>query len=593
MKFLLLILIYISFGSLVGKSVRFRLRSRKHHRHRNSYTNQRDWILKFLQRNGIRKNMILKDPSGMLEKPLVPKNPKLLAKHDDVILTDQDISKIKTKMPSYKLDSTILKSGELDDIVQTAVNEVVQQISTAKHYPRKVSSNDYTNRSSNYGTTKSDIANVFSYLHTINSTNNTNEKENVSSLSRTQDVNVNVTNFTRKNGSTFEKENMVAETNSTIKAKNDTRIEITNHRKLPNLSTEQKNQSNKFIHAFVDTPKAKIRKDNFSFVDSLENRKISRNKYISPVISKNRDRLNLTRYLNILSSLHSPRKNSELDELTPEYFFFNRTNDEEEVDNEADQAQLKNSSMHRKEYSNISDFVFDPFSDIDSDAEDDVKTNNTYIGYKKSVREKIYNNNNNKTSNTFNKTNNNSKSSNFNRTGEWVPYRNIIEYYKRHKRLKTRTGTKKQNIVTNSDKFEIEENRELSNLLTHLYNRDLDFAKNNVIRINNYNDKIESRKEDNRNNDESSSGNFAVHPEVKLLEAKDVIETDDRSFDEVRLDEPNLHLLATVDSLSTRNKIMSELSDVVKVLQQMKPPHHEYQATVNKGVRAARPTKSV
>ena len=583
MKFLLLILIYISFGCLIVKSVRFRLRSRKHHRRRNSYTNQRDWILKFLQRNGIRKDMILKDPPGMLEKPLVPKKPKLLAKHDDVVLGDEEISKIKTKMPSYKLDSTILKSGELDDIVQTAVNEVVQQISTAKHYPSKIRSNDYTNRSSNYGTTKSDIANFFNYLHAVNSTNNINEKENTSSLSRTRDVNVNVTNFTRKNGSTFEKRNMFAETNSTAKAMNDTRIEITNNRTLPNLSTEDKKQSTKFIHTFVDTPKPKIRKDNFSFVDSLENRKINRNKYISPVMAKTRDRVNLTRYLNILSSLHSTRKNSELDELRPEYFFFNRTSDEEEVDNEADQGQLKDSSIHHKEFSNISDFLFDPFSDTDSHAEE---TNNTYTGYKKSVKEKIYNNN--KTSITFNKTNNN-----FNRTGKWVPYRDIIGYYKRRERLKTRTGTKKQNIITNSNKFEVEENRELSNLLTHLYNRDLDFAKNNVIRISDYNDKIEGRKEDNQSNDESSSGNFAVHPEVKLLEAKDVIETDDKSFDEVRLDEPNLHLLATVDSLSTRNKIMSELSDVVKVLQQMKPPHHEYQATDNKGIMAATPTKSV
>ena len=583
MKFLLLILIYISFGCLIVKSVRFRLRSRKHHRRRNSYTNQRDWILKFLQRNGIRKDMILKDPPGMLEKPLVPKKPKLLAKHDDVVLGDEEISKIKTKMPSYKLDSTILKSGELDDIVQTAVNEVVQQISTAKHYPSKIRSNDYTNRSSNYGTTKSDISNFFNYLHAVNSTNNINEKENTSSLSRTRDVNVNVTNFTRKNGSTFEKRNMFAETNRTAKAMNDTRIEITNNRTLPNLSTEDKKQSTKFIHTFVDTPKPKIRKDNFSFVDSLENRKINRNKYISPVMAKTRDRVNLTRYLNILSSLHSTRKNSELDELRPEYFFFNRTSDEEEVDNEADQGQLKDSSIHHKEFSNISDFLFDPFSDTDSHAEE---TNNTYTGYKKSVREKIYNNN--KTSITFNKTNNN-----FNRTGKWVPYRDIIGYYKRRERLKTRTGTKKQNIITNSNKFEVEENRELSNLLTHLYNRDLDFAKNNVIRISDYNDKIEGRKEDNQSNDESSSGNFAVHPEVKLLEAKDVIETDDKSFDEVRLDEPNLHLLATVDSLSTRNKIMSELSDVVKVLQQMKPPHHEYQATDNKGIMAATPTKSV
>lgn len=590
MKFSLLILIYISFGCLIVKSVRFRLRSRKHHRRRNSYTNQRNWILKFLQRNGLRKDMILKDPSDMLEKPVAQKKLKLLAKHDDVVLTNEEMSKIKTKMPSYNLDSRILKSGELDDIVQTAVNEVVQQISTAKHYPSEIRSNDYTNHSSNYGTTKSDIANVFNYLHEVNSTNNITEKENTSSLSCTRDFNANVTNFTRKNGSTYEKRNMFAETSSTLRAMNDTRI--TNNRTLPNSFTEDKKQSTKFIHTFVDTPKPKIRKDNFSFVDSLENKKINKNKYISPVVAKTGDRVNLTRYLNILSSLHSPRKDSDFEELRPEYFFFNRTNDEEEVDNEAEQAQLRNNSTHHKEFSNISDFVFDPFSDIDSDAEDDVETNNTYTGYKKSVREIIYNSNN-KTSNAFNKTNNNLKSSSFNRKEKWVPYRDIIGYYKRRKRLKTRTGTKKQNIITNSDKFEIEENRELSNLLTHLYNRDVDFAKNNVIRINDYNDKIESRKEDNQSNDESSSGNFAVHPQVKLLEAKDVIETDDKSFDEVRLDEQNLHLLATVDSLSTRNKIMSELSDVVKVLQQMKPPHHEYQATDNRGVRAARPTKSV
>ena len=122
--------------------MRFRLRSRKHHRRRNSYTNQRNWILKFLQRNGLRKDMILKDPSDMLEKPVAPKKLKLLAKHDDVVLTNEEMSKIKTKMPSYNLDSRILKSGELDDIVQTAVNEVVQQISTAKHYPSEIRSND-------------------------------------------------------------------------------------------------------------------------------------------------------------------------------------------------------------------------------------------------------------------------------------------------------------------------------------------------------------------------------------------------------------------------------------------------------------------